>query len=87
MRDIQKKRIPKDKAKHSYILSHHNIEILYIWENDIYKNMALCRELILRYVNNNGILDNYNSFNYSIINGELVQNKDLIVPFYELAAI
>lgn len=87
MRDIQKKRIPKDKAKHSYILRHHDIEILYIWENDIYNNIELCKELILKYVNNAGKLENYNSFNYSIVNNELVLNKKLIMPFYELKVV
>lgn len=87
MRSIQKKRIPKDKAKHSYILRYHNIEILYIWENDIYNNIELCKELILKYVNNDGKLENYNSFNYSIVNNELVLNKEIILPFYELKAV
>lgn len=87
MREIQKKRIPKDKAKRTYIRNNYHIEILYLWEKDICDNIELCRKLILEYVNNNGKLENYNSFNYSIINDELVLNKGIIIPFYELKAV
>ena len=46
MRDIHKKRIPRDKAKHTYFKNNHKIEILYLWENDIYNNLDICQKLI-----------------------------------------
>ena len=86
MRDIQKRRIPKDKAKHTYILNHHNIEILYLWENDIYNNINLCRKIIEEYINNNGVLINYHSFNYSIKNNKIMLNDNIIIPFQDIVA-
>ena len=86
MRDIQKRRIPKDKAKHTYILNHHNIEILYLWENDIYNNINLCRKIIEEYINNNGVLLNYHSFNYSIKNNKIMLNDNIIIPFQDIVA-
>ena len=78
---IHTKIIPRDKRKYTYIKNVHNIEILYLWESDIYKNEHLCELLILKYINNNGLLENYNSFNYHInSNDELEINDNLIVP-------
>ena len=51
MRDIQKRRIPKDKAKHTYLLNNHDIEVLYLWEDDIYNNLDVCKSLIDKYIN------------------------------------
>lgn len=62
--DIQKTRVIKDKNKHKYVLDKYNIEILYLWETDIYKSIELCESLINLYINSNGLLDNYHSFNY-----------------------
>lgn len=83
LNEIQKNRIPKDQSKHTYIKKYYDIEILYLWENDIYKNIELCKELILKYIDNNGKLDNYNSFNYRIQNNTLLLNKDIIYPFFD----
>ncbi len=60
--------IGKDKAKHTYIKKYKNIEVLYLWEKDIYENILLCEKLILKYIGNNGVLDNYHSFNYQLDN-------------------
>lgn len=86
-RKIQINRIPKDKAKHTYILNNYGINILYLWESDIYNNIELCRKLILRYINNDGILNNYNSFNYSLINDELIENENIIIAYSEYEKI
>lgn len=83
MLDIHKKRIPRDKAKHTYLKKFHDIEILYLWESDIYDNIELCRLLIEKYIKCNGILKNYHSFNYHIVNGKLRLNNKLIVPYQE----
>lgn len=83
MRDIHKKRIPRDKAKHTYFKNNYGIEILYLWEDDIYNNLSVCRALIDKYINNNGTLDNYHSFNYHLENYELVLNSEIITPYQD----
>lgn len=82
--DIHKKRIPRDKAKHTYFKNNYNIEILYLWEYDIYNNLDICKALIDKYINNNGILQNYNSFNYHLENGNLVLNNNIIIPYQDM---
>ena len=62
----QKKSIKQDKSKHTYVKKYEDIEILYLWETDINKNIDLCWSLIDKYINNNGVLDNYHSFNYHL---------------------
>lgn len=80
---IQEKRIPKDKAKHTYIKNNHNIEILYLWEDDIYNRPYLCKRLIKQYIESKGILKNYHSFNYHIKNNRLLLNEDIIIPYQD----
>lgn len=80
---IQQNRISKDKTKHTYIKNHYNIEILYLWESDIYNNIELCRKLILKYIDNNGFLDDYHSFNYTLQNNDILSlNSNTIYPFF-----
>ena len=82
LNDYQLNGIHRDKLKYSYIKNHCNIEILYLWETDIIKHPDICKTLINTYVNNNGILEDYNSFNYSISkNNSLVLNSNLIIPY------
>lgn len=69
--------IGKDKAKHTYVSKYYDIEILYLWEKDIKENVELCKELILNYINNNGKLNNYHSYNYYLLDGELKLFDDL----------
>lgn len=83
MRDIHKKRIPRDKAKHTYFKNNYGIEILYLWEDDIYNNLDICKLLIDKYINNNGVLENYHSFNYHIKNNELILNNKIIFPYQD----
>jgi hypothetical protein len=64
----------------------HNIDILYLWEYDIANNIELCKNLILKYINNNGILDNYQSFNYILKDNNLVLSNDIIKPYIEYEA-
>lgn len=59
---IQDRGIHIDKIKSSYIKNHYGINILYLWETDIENNLEKCRELILSYIANLGILPNYHSF-------------------------
>lgn len=83
MREIQKKRVPKDKAKHTYILNNYGVEILYLWESDIYNNIDVCKKLIQEYIDNNGLLQNYHSFNYYIKDEKLCLRDSIIIPFQD----
>lgn len=83
IRDIQRKRIPKDKAKHTYLKNKYNIEVLYLWEDDIYNNLDVCKALIDKYINNDGKLKNYHSFNYHIKYNNLNLNENIIVPYQD----
>ena len=85
--EIQYKRIPKDKAKHTYTKKQYGIEILYLWESDIYNNQELCKNLILEYIKRNGILENYHSFNYYLDeNKKLILKENLIIPYQDMKA-
>jgi very-short-patch-repair endonuclease len=76
-------RIYRDKAKHNYLLNNHNMEILYLWENDIMNNLDACIELVKRYIKN-GFLENYHSFNYIIHDGRLKVNDNIEFPYMEM---
>ena len=84
--EVQSKRVSRDKAKHTYISNHYNIEILYLWEDDIYKRLDLCENLILLYIKKNGVLDNYHSFNYNMENGVIELNNDIITAYFDKSA-
>lgn len=81
---LQFDKISKDKAKHTYIKNHYNIEILYLWEADINNRPYLCEKLIKEYIDNNGKLSNYHSFNYSIVDEKLCLNENIIVPYQDM---
>lgn len=87
--DIQKKSIRRDKAKHTYVRKYHNVEILYLWENDIMQNEALCEQLILLYIKNHGMLQNYHSFNYHLCHDthKLKMNTHIITPFFDIETL
>ena len=70
----------KDKSKHTYIKKYHGIEVLYLWEYDIENNLEVCGKLIEKYINNNGRLNNYHSFNYCLEDNKLMEleNKYII---------
>lgn len=76
--------IRRDKSKHTYIKRYCGYEILYLWENDINKRPELCQRLILEYINNNGVLSNYQSFNYEIVDNKLRLNKNIVRPFQDM---
>lgn len=76
-RDIQRKRMIKDKAKHTYIKNKYNIEILYLWEYDLYNHIDVCRELIQLYIQSS-LLPTYHSYNYHIENNKLTVNQNII---------
>ena len=69
---MQLKDIERDQRKHTYIVKYENIEPLYLWETDILCRRDLCEALILLYIQQNGHLDDYQSFNYQFDNEQLV---------------
>lgn len=77
-REIQKRRIIKDKAKHTYILNNYHIEILYIWEDDLYHNIDLCKLLIQNYLMHPNEMITYHSYNYHIEDNQLTINQNII---------
>ena len=81
----QVERIFKDKAKHTYILNNHNMEVLYLWESDINNSIGICEKLILKYIED-GSLENYHSFNYSINEGELILNDVIDEPYMNMSS-
>ncbi len=81
--DCQKKSIRRDKAKHTFIKNKYNTEILYLWENDLLNNRELCLEIIRKFISKNGVLDNYHSFNYELIDNSLQLKHNVIVAFQE----
>ena len=82
--EMQQNGLKHDKQKHSYIKNHHNIEILYLWEYDIEYNLDLCEALILQYINCNGVLENYHSFNWNYENNILSLNQNIITPYQDM---
>lgn len=78
----QKDRIRRDKSKRSYSINR-NKQILYLWEYDINNNLLLCEKLIELYIKNKGVLEDYNSFNYSIVNGNILLSKIIIKPYID----
>ena len=81
--NLQLKDIKQDKSKHTYIKKYHQIEILYVWENDIKQNLELCSRLIHLYIINNGVLPNYHSFNYHLKDSEIILNDTLISSYFD----
>lgn len=79
----QKDRIKRDKAKHTYIKNKTNIEILYLWEEDIMNNEDLCSMLVSEYIKKDGVLENYHSFNYKINEGTLNIKQNTEKPYME----
>lgn len=77
------KNVRKDKAKHTYIKKYYDIEILYLWEKDIYENDQLCKKIIEEYIRNNGVLKNYHSFNYYLKDGDLCLRENIIKSYAE----
>lgn len=74
--------IVKDKRKHTFIKNKYGIEVLYLWETDVNENLKLCKELIKLYIKNNGMLEDYHSFNYILNDGKLEVIKEKYVVGY-----
>lgn len=84
---LQQKRIKSDKSKHSYMLEHYGVEILYLWEWDIIHDFTKCKKLIELYLATQGKLPEYNSLNWRLVENDLILNDYRIIPFQELKPI
>lgn len=49
---------------------------------DINQNINLCWNLIQEYIRNDGLLKNYNSYNYELIDNLLVLKDEIILPYF-----
>ncbi|MED1863219.1 hypothetical protein P4V41_07105 [Fictibacillus nanhaiensis] len=77
-------RIKSDKAKNSFLNNNQNINILYLWEQDILSNPLLIEKLIIEYINLSGNLTNFHSFNYYLNKSdELKLNGNNIIPYQD----
>ena len=74
--------VSRDKAKHTYLRDHYGIEILYLWEADLLKRPDACSKLISYYIESGGLIQNYHSFNYTVI-GDSVELNDVIIRPYQ----
>lgn len=81
--DRQRHIISRDKAKHTYLRNTYDIEILYLWESDILKRPDVCKELIRYYIEHGGNIQNYHSFNYSVVDDRLVMNDVIVRPYQD----
>jgi G:T-mismatch repair DNA endonuclease (very short patch repair protein) len=80
---IQSSNITRDKSKHTYTKKYYKFEILYLWENEIINDINLCSLLLEKYIETNGILCDYNSFNYYVNdNGTLQLKENIIHPYF-----
>lgn len=76
----QKRCFDRDMKKYKYIKDN-ELKVLFLWETDINKNFLKCCSLIDKFIANNGTLENYDSFNYSIENNNLKLNETTISKF------
>ena len=81
---IQSKTILKDKQKRGYIKNHYGYPILNLWVTDIKQQPDKCKDIIKLFIQNQGVLKDYNSFNYSYDNNILTLNQNIITPYQDM---
>jgi endogenous inhibitor of DNA gyrase (YacG/DUF329 family) len=84
LNNIQRKNIKKDKLKNKLILNNFKVPILYLWERDINENFNVCKKLIQYFIENNGDIVDFHSYNYFTDNQVLYVDKNLIDPYFNL---
>lgn len=80
--EIQRKSVRRDKSKHTYVKKYHNIEVLYLWESDLIHRPDVCKCLIQSYLANHGVLLDYQSYNYMMVDGLLALKQETIFPYF-----
>ena len=83
---VQRRTILKDKQKKSYIKRTERISILYLWESDIKKEPRKCEKLISEYIKGLPLSD-YHSFNYELLDENLVLSDNIITPYQCMSSI
>ncbi len=83
LNEMQINNIFRDVRKNNSLLEKFKIPVLYLWEKDLINNKDVCELLIIEYLKNNGVLNNYHSFNYGIINNNLKIKNNIIIPYME----
>jgi len=80
--EIQEKSIGRDSRK-NILANKKGINILYLWEYDIFNYEKVCNELIVSFINNNGKLKNYHSMNYYVEEDNLLLKENILIPHFE----
>ncbi|MGG1758512.1 hypothetical protein ABEQ76_05505 [Bacillus velezensis] len=80
---MQYNRIIKDNHKRLSVKALKNTDILYLWEDDIHNNLELVEKVVELYVQSGGLLKNFHSFNYSLINNGVCLNQNIIRPYMD----
>lgn len=80
--EIQNKNIHNDHNKKDFLIKEQKT-CLYIWETDLLEHKEMCEKLIQEYCKNHGMLINYNSFNYDLVENSLKIKNNLIIPFMD----
>lgn len=80
----QAEAIRRDKSKRTYMMQHHGIAVLYIWEYDLNNRRQVVEKLVNEYIVSGGYLQDYHSLNYEICNGGLVIIEDKIIPYQDM---
>ena len=83
LNERQRHIVSRDKAKHTYLKNYYGIEVLYLWESDLLKRPEVCSKLIRHYIESGGIIQNYHSFNYSVVGDTLKLNDVTVHPYQE----
>ena len=77
----------RDVRKREYIKSVTGCYPLYLWESDIMKRLDMCAALVSKYIEACGMLQNYNSFNYTLDGDDLVLNQNIVSTFQETGTV
>jgi len=77
--DAQIQHCERDAIKND-IIRKNNSSVLYLWEVDIKNRPQLCEDLIKLFIQRDGNLENYNSFNY---NDDLTLKDEIAFPYFE----
>ena len=81
--EFQKAAIIRDAKKRNYCRNSLKKQILNLWESDVLKDMHKCELLIDRFIEQQGMLDNYESFNYHIEDNNVIINDNIVTPYFE----
>lgn len=71
---IQQNNIDKDQKRNNILINDLNKEILYLWEDDIYFQPELCRQLIFKFINDEFSQKMIHSSDYCLENNEIKIN-------------